>query len=230
MLIKLKSGGGKILLFISLILNVVFVIKYINDKERYIPSRGQAILGWTNTVKKMDQKYDVAFFGNSITRNSDFSKYFKSHRIINLGCGGERLQDMLLRMDMLKAAKADKIFVMAGINGSKDISLSDFKVLYVQLIDSIMSNNKSSEIFIQSILPISRCMENKGHYASNDKIKKMNDIILSICDQKKVVYINLFDSYVLNGELPFYMTRNDGIHISDRYYNIWADLISPYMK
>lgn len=211
-------------------LNLLFVIKYINDKDRYIPSRGQAILGWTNTVKKIDQKFDVAFFGNSITRNSDFSKYFRNRKIINLGCGGDRLEDMLLRMDMLKATKADKIFIMAGINGSKDISLSDFKKLYVQLIDSIISNNKTSKIFVQSILPISRCMENKGHYASNNKIMLMNDIILSICKQKRIVYINLFDSYVVNGELPFYMTRNDGIHISDEYYNIWADLIYPYMK
>lgn len=132
-------------------------------------------------------------------------------------------------MDMLKAAKADKIFVMAGINGSKDISLQEFSSLYSQLIDSIKYNNNTSEIFIQSILPISKCMENKESYASNDKIRKMNDIISNLCKQKNIVYIDLFDAYFKNGELPFKMTKHDGIHISDENYNIWASLISPYI-
>ena len=229
MLININRGGGKIILVLSIFLNLFFVSKYFRDKELYRPSRGQAILGWTNSIKKLNQKFDVAFFGNSITRNSDFTRYFKDCKIINLGCGGDRLQDMLLRMDMLKAAKADKIFVMAGINGSKDISLQEFSSLYSQLIDSIKYNNNTSEIFIQSILPISKCMENKESYASNDKIRKMNDIISNLCKQKNIVYIDLFDAYFKNGELPFKMTKHDGIHISDENYNIWASLISPYI-
>lgn len=229
-----KTGGGKFLLIISCILNIYFVSNTIKKRIEFKyhlehPTPSQAIVGWTNTLTKLDLKVDIAFFGNSITRNSSFHEIFPDKKIINLGCGGDRIEDMLIRMKMLKAVHADKIFIMAGINGSKDINLKDFLNKYNVLIDSIQINNPKSQLYIQSILPISKEKENTEHYTDNITIQKMNVAIKSICKARNIPFIDLYSLYSVDGYLPFEYTRNDGIHIKDKYYSIWSDRIRQYI-
>ena len=48
-----------------------------------------ARVGWTNTIEKLHSNFDIAFFGNSITRGSDFQLEFTDKKIINLGYSGD---------------------------------------------------------------------------------------------------------------------------------------------
>ncbi len=118
---------------------------------------------------------------------------------------------------------------MAGINGSKNLDLEDFQKKYNLLIDSIQINNPESQLYVQSILPLSKGKENTEHYADNATIQKMNLIIKSICQARNIPFIDLYSLYCIDGYLPLEYTRNDGIHIKDNYYKIWSDKIRQYI-
>ena len=90
-----------ILLGISILINIFLsIIVYIEESRSHI--FGEALerrdlitltdplsdyyarKGWENTIRKMYTEFDVAFFGASIIRGSDFQKYFPDKKIINL--------------------------------------------------------------------------------------------------------------------------------------------------
>lgn len=169
---------------------------------------------------------DAVFFGNSITRGSDFYKYFEDKRIVNLGYSGDSMKGMMRRMDMLRAVSPDKVFMMAGINGFASQSLDEFTQQYNALTDSVRNACPQSEIYLESILPVNHCRFDI--YGSNDKIIAANKIIATIAQQKGMTYMDLFSLYFMNGELPDELTH-DGIHLWPKSYDRWAETIRPYI-
>ena len=95
------------------------------------------IIGWTNTLEKINIDFDIVFFGNSITRGSSFHEYFSNKKICNLGYPGDNLDGMLLRVNQIKAVNPTKVFIMAGINGLQYQSLSIFDEKYERLVKLI---------------------------------------------------------------------------------------------
>lgn len=67
-----------------------------------------ARVGWTNTIEKLHTDFDIAFFGNSITRGSDFQLDFTDKKIINLGYPGDNILGMIKRVPMIQVANAKK--------------------------------------------------------------------------------------------------------------------------
>lgn len=96
-----------------------------------------AIVGWTNTIKKLHMDFDIAFFGNSITRGSDFQLAFPDKKIINLGYSGDNMIGMLKRVPMIQSANPKKVFIMAGTNDLVHIGLNEYKARYTNLISAI---------------------------------------------------------------------------------------------
>ena len=122
--------------------------------------------GWANTFEKMKVETDVVFYGNSITYESDFQRYFPKLRISNLGCNGDDLDDLIFRSFIIERFHPRKIFVLGGINGLVDISLEDFEKKYAVLIDKIKKQSPNAQLFLQSLLPVNVNMEIGARYNS----------------------------------------------------------------
>ncbi len=185
------------------------------------------IMGWTNTLQKMNVDYDVVFFGNSITRGSSFHEYFPNVSICNLGYSGDNLDGMMLRVNQIKAVNAEKVFIMAGINGLRLQPLDVFENKYRDLIKMIKESNPEIEIFLQSILPVNHNIS-AIKYASNEKINEANNIIRIIADNNGCTYIDVHQLYLKDGELNPSLTT-DGVHLKPEAYNEWATLLRPYI-
>lgn len=143
----------------------------------------RAIVGWTNTLEKLDIDVDVVFFGNSITRFSDFQHFFPHVKICNLGYGGDRTQDMIARVGQIKAVKPEKVFLMCGINDVLSCSDEQFERNYKILIDSIRNAVPQAELYLQSILPVNPTMEQgKVFKKHTNKIVRWNEIIRNVAD------------------------------------------------
>ena len=143
-------GGGVILniLLTLVVVTVIYKSGYYKKLYNIVTCSGEnpqeapdywAVRGWANTVKKLDLKVDIAFFGNSITYFSNFDECYKkdSVSIINLGYPGDNIEGMIRRVDMLKSCNPQKVFLMAGINGLEAQPIEKFKELYTELLDSI---------------------------------------------------------------------------------------------
>ncbi|MEY8686932.1 GDSL-type esterase/lipase family protein [Bacteroides sp. AN502(2024)] len=181
-----------------------------------------ARMGWTNTIEKLHTEFDVAFFGNSITRGSDFQLFFPEKKIINLGYSGDNMIGMLRRIPMLKAANPHKVFIMAGTNDLVHISLDDYEVRYTKLLQAIKDSLPNTKIYIESVLPSNHSL---GNYTPNEKVQKANFIAKDLASKFNGQFINLYDLYVDdNNELPQEWTR-DGVHLYPEHYDKWANAI-----
>jgi lysophospholipase L1-like esterase len=201
---------------------MIFVEERVQDRCDY-----RCIEGWTNMLEKMDYDADVVFFGNSITRDGDFQKYFSKQRICNLGRGSDDLDGIIFRVGQIKAVNPEKVFVMAGINGLRYQSEVVFESKYQRVVDSIRIAVPGARIYLQSILPVNHSMKKGG--PSSKKIKVVNEIIAEIAAQSNCVYVDLWSLYEVDGEMPEELTR-DGVHLYPEAYERWMEEIRKYIE
>ncbi len=169
----------------------------------------------------------VVFFGNSITQAGKWSDYFDESKIVNRGISGDNTEGMLARINEIASYKPAKIFIMAGIN---DISLSrsNSKIMknYRALIEEIIRTSPNTMIYIQSVLPINNDF---GVYTrlsgKENQIIDLNKRLFVLAAKEGLEYINLHSLYCdENGKLREEFT-NDGIHLYDEAYYLWANII-----
>ena len=232
----------KVMIILSAVLNVVLlaalyyvaVVKTDFSKrmmtkinhEAYVPERQDdcCVNSWNNCISKLNMEVDVVFFGDSETAGGDFQKAFPNVKSINLGYIGEDVKGMLRRVETMAAVQPKKIFLMAGINGLKQQSFSDFEYWYAKLVDSIHSTVPQAELYIESIIPVTTSSD----YCDNIKIREANTIIANIAAARQLVYIDLHGGYAIDGALPVEMSY-DGLHLTSEAYNIWYNTIRKYI-
>lgn len=185
-----------------------------------------AVVSWNNTMEKLNYDADVVFFGDSITRGSDFRAYFPESKIVNLGYSGDTLDGMLTRVSSVAAVTPEKVFIMGGINGITDKNIDQSIVTYSKLIEMLIATVPNSEIYIQSVLPISSTRE--SWFLSNKTIVEFNRKLAQLALEKDATYIDLYSLYEVNGEMNPELTT-DGIHLHPDAYALWADAIAKYM-
>ena len=93
-----------------------------------------AVFSWNNMIEKSDMNADIVFFGDSITRGSNFHKRYPNKKIINLGFSGDTLTGMVARVEMIKAFKPEQIFVLGGINGLTNMNIDKSIKTYSRLL------------------------------------------------------------------------------------------------
>ena len=185
--------------------------------------------GWSNCLSKQHAKTDVVFYGNSITFESDFQVLFPQAHVCNLGCNRDNLDDMIHRSFIIRSVTPQKVFLLGGINSILDISLDMFEKKYKVLVDTIMVQNPSAQLYLQSLLPVNIEMEIGARYKGyQDKIKKANRIIKMISQNKGCQYVDLYSAYQVNDSMPQKYTR-DGLHLYPEAYSVWAQSIYPYL-
>lgn len=244
-IIPKKKTRLKTFLAISLVLNILLlasvyyigVIKtnfYERTKVRLgIGERTQefpedyCLYGWSNTLHQLNYDADVVFYGNSITADGYFQKYFPHVKVCNLGYPGNDLEGLTFRVDQIQYLNPEKVFVMGGINKLKEMSDEDFEQKYRCMVDSIMSAVPNAKIYLQSILPVNHKMTKA--YASSKKIISSNEIIKAISQQSGCIYVDLYSLYEENGELPAELTI-DGIHLNRKAYEIWMYELRKYIE
>ena len=77
-----------------------------------------------------------------------------------------------------------------------------------------------------TLLPINH--ELKPQAPSHDQLSRANEAIRQIAEKHGCTFIDLYEHYVQEGELPKDLTR-DGIHLKPEAYGIWAETIKNYL-
>ena len=186
-----------------------------------------AVEGWNRTMRKCDYHPDIIFFGNSITYYGHWEDEFGSDscQVITLGYPGDNLKGMMKRVDCLKNLQPKKLFLMAGINGLKSMTLSEFTRAYANLVDSIGKATPSTIIYLESILPV--C--NSNRYADNNKIIEANRIIKDYATNKEYIYLDMHNLYYTNGGLVKSLSE-DGIHLKREAYKPWYQYLKRFIN
>lgn len=173
--------------------------------------------------KKPDQ---IAFVGNSITDECEWSELFENSNIINRGIGGDITEGLLERLSDITGSQPKKIFLEIGINDlGVSLNTSEIRNNYSKIIDRIKTESPNSMIFIQSVLPT-----RNHNIIKNDSVIVLNQKLKNLSKDKSLTYINLYDSFIdTNGNLSNDYSI-DGVHLLGQGYLLWKDLIKDYVN
>ena len=233
----------RILISISLLLNIFLttvLLFYINNKggkkyffQQYLNHKN-GYLGDIKTTRKEEfdmvetKENSIIMLGDSLTHNMIWDEAFKNTNVINRGISGNTTEDILGGLEEVIMRNPKKIFLMIGINDlakyiSKDKIISNYSVI----IDRLINKLPNTTIYIQSILPINtniKCLS-----LSNDDIEETNRLIKDIAENKNIEYIDLYKSFIKDGQLNKELTF-DGVHLNAKGYTIWISSIKKYVE
>lgn len=223
-IIAIISVSLFVLLFIKvgMLSKLLFKLGFIKQKSNI----NWSAFSWESCLKKLEYSADVVFFGDSIIRGGDFHKAFKDQRIINLGSSGDTLSAMLRRVSMVEAVNPKKIFFLGGINGLSNMNIKKCVEQYSELMDALKRSAPDAQIYVHSLLPISKSKEKK--ICSNKTIREFNERIKNIAVEKGLTFIDLYPLYEKDGSMNPEHTI-DGLHLKPEAYGFWFDEIREYI-
>lgn len=168
----------------------------------------------------------IAFIGDSLTEFFDWQSRFPEYNVINLGIAGETVEGLLGRIDRISSSieNPDYIFIMTGIN---NIAMEDFDILepYKRIVSELSSKFKDAVIIVQSILPVDL------YWIDNGAIKAVNKKLQGIAKEFDAEYLDVFSFFAdSNGRPKDDYLVDDGVHLSDAGYDVWAKVVEEFLR
>jgi hexosaminidase len=174
---------------------------------------------------------DIVFIGNSITDGAEWAELFNDITIKNRGISGDFSSGILHRINDIVKQNPRKIFLLIGVNDlARGISTDSVIKNILLTADWIKQENPSTQLFIQSILPVSDVFKKfSGHTNKTDSILRINSWLKKESENHRYNYIDLHTFFCnKQGKLDVKYT-NDGLHLLGEGYILWKHLVFPYI-
>ena len=170
---------------------------------------------------------DIVMLGNSITDGGEWAEILDNVHVRNRGISGDTTDGVLQRLGSITDGRPAKLFLMIGINDfAQGISGDSIARNIEQIICRIKAESPETEVYVQSILPISdEITLFPGHKAHLSQVAPTNAEIRAICERQGVTYVDLYSSFVTpDGKLDLKYS-NDGLHLLGEGYKLWGSII-----
>lgn len=230
----------RIVLYVSLFLNLVFItFLAFKTHQRGGMAYIKQLLGIENMTTSSNygqikssifetlpiDSNSIVLIGNSLTDYGHWEEIFPCKNIKNRGIGGETIEDVIERIDIIAKSKPKKIFLSLGTNDLERHDDDDIIIKnYSKLVEKIISTTPETTIFVCSVLPTFQQPER-----SNERIRNLNSRLFEICSKFKLTYINLHSLFVNEaGEMNLNYSP-DGIHLNGKGYEVWGRAIANYI-
>lgn len=196
-----------------------------------------------------ERYYDAIWLGDSITHfwerggNIDvFKEKFKGYKILNLGFGGDRTQNVLwniLNGGALDAVHARMVTLMIGTNNTWSDSAEDIAAGIAECVKAIRDKQPQAKVLLFSILPreVARKRGERNFRRKNPKVDeimpkqtKINELIRPLADGKDVIFVDLTAKFTDAEGLPDINLLGDGTHPNAEGYKVWADAVLPLYR
>ena len=192
-------------------------------------------------------RIDVYFEGDSITRRwgtndpqykdflANWKENFYGWNAANFGWGGDTAQNILWRLQNgeLDGVNPKAIVLMAGTNnvgnrpGGDEAKVEEATAAIGAILEVMRSKAPQATIILMGITPRN---DGPGGTATVAIIDKINTRISKLADGRKIRYLNINDKRARDdGTLLEGMTI-DGLHLSVRGYQVWADALKPLLS
>jgi hexosaminidase len=176
-------------------------------------------------------KEDIIFVGNSITDGSEWSELFDDKKIKNRGISGDISVGVIHRIDEIVQRKPAKVFLLIGTNDLARGISADSVIKNVFWISSyIHEQTPSTELFVQSILPVNDVFKKFGdHVTKEEQIKNVNQQLRQQATINHFTYIDLHTAFSNDQGKLDSQYSNDGLHLTGTGYLLWKHLVYPYI-
>jgi lysophospholipase L1-like esterase len=230
----------KFILIVSLLLNVIAAIyagrKIYNKYQTKTYSPPPKWIYYLNRDKLFDvltaDSNAIIFLGNSLTQYFELAELFQNAHVKNRGIHGDMIEGALARLTPIIQSHPKKIFIEIGINDleqghTKERLLNN----YQRLIDTLKATCPATQIYIQSLLPVTDSSSRLPNYCSpkmNAVIREVNAGLKQYASTHACTYIDVHTSVLEGNQLaPKYSI--DGVHLSGEGYLMWAKILKKHV-
>jgi lysophospholipase L1-like esterase len=181
---------------------------------------------------------DVYFIGDSITRRwgaldypellANFTSNFFGWNAANFGWGGDRIENMLWRLDNGELPPVGpKIFVVqAGTNNLGDFESAEERVAAIAAgIEAIVERCRRHAP--ESLVVLTAVFPRRDRPEFNASIAAINAKLAAFAAVQRIRYVDIGDRLVDSRGLLREEMSEDGLHLSRAAYQIWADALKP---
>jgi lysophospholipase L1-like esterase len=171
----------------------------------------------------------IVFIGDSRTTQFAVGDYFPTVKVSNQGISGDSTSHLLLRIIPILRIHPGKIFLEIGVNDvvyCKKRTIEDIYNCYTKIIDTIEKITPTSKIYVTLIFPV----KNKPE-SINTRISILNSMIAENCNVvnkhfKNIIIIDMTSALLQSN--TYY--KDDGLHLNQNGYLLWANTIRPYVN
>jgi len=221
------------LLFILLAVGFFSFSAYRKAKTRRIIRETLASEHWQDRMREFNAEPRstgrIVFLGNSLTEMFDL-RILGDSTIINRGITGDFSEGVLKRIDEVISLHPSKLFLEVGINDLVEhVSVKEVTRNYERIVEQVRSKSPETQIYFQSLLPVKMISSMvTSSQDVNETVREQNSALKQLADQLHVTFINLYDNYVLDGEINPRLTW-DGVYLVEEGYVIWKSFLLPYL-
>lgn len=172
---------------------------------------------------------DVILIGDSITHYGQtaslYKYYFGERKVLNMGQGGDRTQNVLWRLQNgeVEGIQPKIAFLMIGTNNlGRGETPADTVLGIKAVLAELKQRLPSTKVVLFSIFP-------RGG-AIMDSITKVNGELPALADGKQVVHVDMTKDFQnADGSLREGLYHTDFVHLAGRGYQIWWEKTEPFL-
>ena len=190
------------------------------------------------------EKFDLVFIGDSITHmfgglpksnrtlgGKVWEEYYGKRKVLNLGFGWDRTQNVLWRLDNKELAnqKPKAVVILIGTNnlaGTKNsrVNTADEIVEGISAVcKKVHTLSPSSKIILLGLLP-------RKDKKKNATIKEINKKLPTLAVKEHITFVNFGDKLSDENGVPKNEFYKDSVHINNAGYKVWAESLEPILK
>ena len=187
-----------------------------------------------NSSNNSEVKFDstVAFIGDS--RTQGFIMYNGLKNVQDYSYIG-LMVDTVMTKEFVKTSNGNKttllqdmanknikkVYIMLGVNELGWSYPQVFKAKYKELISEIRKVKPNCQIYVQSIIPMTKSKSDSDKIYNNKNVAKFNQLIQEVAEEEDVTYLDV-KSVLVNkdGYLPE-EASTDGVHVDKEYCQKW---------
>jgi len=165
---------------------------------------------------------DIVFLGNSITElGGNWGNRFDNPIVKNRGIAGDTTDGVLARLEEIIYYKPSQIFILIGINDLFRDDMSSTKVFdnIISIVTKIKQGSPQTDIFVQTILPTTTV-------SLKTKIQDTNSMLKNSEPNQPFTLIPLHDHFKLDDDSMNMDFSTDGVHLNEKGYNVWTNVVS----
>jgi lysophospholipase L1-like esterase len=183
---------------------------------------------------------DVYFIGDSITRRwgaldypellANFTSNFFGWNAANFGWGGDRVENMLWRLDNGELPRVGpRVFVVqAGTNNLGDFQSTEERVAAIAAgIEAIVERCRRHAP--ESLIVLTGVFPRRDRPELNASIAAINAKLAAFALEQGIRYVDIGERLVDSRGLLSEEMSEDGLHLSVAAYQVWADALKPIL-
>ncbi len=215
----------------TLVLSFCIVDKYTDNSCKKEKTK---VKTKTETVEVdkfvLDDNY--LFLGDFLTDDYDLEEYFKDTFVVKSANRDDKVTDFLRELeDRVYKYNPSDVFIEIGLNDVLDDKDEEEVVTKItEIVDRIKENRSYAKVYVESIYPVNREMDDDLLENANEKSTKINEKLRSMAEEKDVTYIDIYDLLAdKDGNLSEEYT-DDGKSLNEDAYKLITDEIKKYME